>query len=605
MADGKKTPNLFIVGAPKCGTTAMHTYLGSHPEIFMAKHKENNHFATDLLPPDDPFRDDGRYFSMFEGGGSRKVIGESSVFYLLSKTAALNIHRFNPEAKIIIMLREPADMLQSYHAQMIYNRDEDIIDFKAALDAENKRKSGQLKIKDGLRFNERLFYSEVVAYTEQVRRYLSQFPEEQIMIIIYDDLKADTAGVYKKTLEFLNVDPSFKPAFPVINSRKAIIPETAAQKPHLVNRVVRSLSGLINKIRVRVWPGQKARDTSAGLRRSLKKKYSLEIEKLGALIGVDLEYWNADGNIKKSARPGISTWENARERLIPNIWPEIIPSFKIAKQDKIFTIGSCFARNIEEHLVKCGFDVPMMSFSVPKHEWPNRPNGILNKYSPVSIFQELAWCDRIHAQGGRLSYKDIEELLYECGEDSAIDLHIGGYVPVTKARALARRQEIYDVFKQAFNSRILIMTLGLIEVWRDLKNGLFIQRAPSEIMMNDPRRFEFTRLSLAECVDHIRKSIGLIRKYQPDVKCLISVSPVPLKETFTKEDVICANMYSKSVLRAACGEIVSADKAIDYFPSYENVAGDQNAYEADLRHVSDKYISKIVDKMTESYLEQG
>ena len=101
MSDSRIIPNLFIAGAPKCGTTALHTYLGQHPQIFMAKVKENNHFATDLLPLTDPYRSEARYSAMFKHAGSKKIVGESSVYYMLSKMAAQNIYRFNPDAKTL------------------------------------------------------------------------------------------------------------------------------------------------------------------------------------------------------------------------------------------------------------------------------------------------------------------------------------------------------------------------------------------------------------------------------------------------------------------------------------------------------------------------
>jgi len=253
-------PNLFIVGAPKCGTTALDYYLGQHPEIFMPPEKmlgvETNHFATDLIPLDDPYRFDEKYFAMFEKAGDKKIVGESSVFYLLSKDASANIHCFNPLAKIIIMLRDPVDMLSSYHAQLIYNQDEDIIDFEAALSSEVSRKNGSLKIKDNLRFKERLFYSEIVTYTKQVRRYLSLFSKQQVLVILYDDFKQQTEEVYKKTLEFLNVDAKFQTTFPAINTRKIFISPI-----------------------------------SPSIRKRLQETYRPEVKALEALLGRDLHRW--------------------------------------------------------------------------------------------------------------------------------------------------------------------------------------------------------------------------------------------------------------------------------------------------------------------------
>jgi len=299
-----------------------------------------------------------------------------------------------------------------------------------------------------------------------------------------------------------------------------------------------------------------------------------------------------------------STWKDAKNRLIPEAWPEYTPSFKIDKSDKIFTIGSCFARNIEEHLLRLGYDVPMMSFSVPKSEWLYRPNGILNKYSPPSILNELRWCERIRAKGGKVYFKDIKKLMFQCENGDLIDLHIGGYVPVKQNRALSRRQEIYDVFLNVFSSQVVIVTLGLVEVWYDTKNGLFIQRLPSNEMDREKGRFKFIRLNYKDCYDNVARSISLIRKHNPECKFIITTSPVPFKKTFTADDVIVANTYSKSVLRAVCGEIVTEIRGVDYFPSYENVTltKDWSIYEQDMQHVSDEFVKKIVEKLVERYL---
>lgn len=285
-------PNLFIVGAPKCGTTAMHTYLGQHPEIFMSKEKENNHFATDLLSGNDPFRSDARYFAMFEGADDAKIIGESSVFYLFSKVAAANIYHYNPEAKIIIMLRNPVEMLQSYHAQLIYNQDEDILDFKAALKAEGKRKSGELKIKEGLRFKERLFYSEIVSYTEQVKRYLSLFGKEHVRIIVFEEFKKEPAVVYRKTLEFLNVDTTYQINFPVINGRKKFNPNHSNPQKGIFRSINKFPLPVCHFIKGLVSFRQPDSSMNPRTRKWLQKKYRPEIEQLSVLLGNDLNYWH-------------------------------------------------------------------------------------------------------------------------------------------------------------------------------------------------------------------------------------------------------------------------------------------------------------------------
>jgi hypothetical protein len=107
-----RKPDFFIVGAPKSGTTAMYFYLKQHPEIFMPERKELHFFGSDFFAPHF-VRDLKEYLKFFEGADNKKRIGEASVWYLYSKRAAFEIKEFNPDADIIIMLRNPVDMMYS------------------------------------------------------------------------------------------------------------------------------------------------------------------------------------------------------------------------------------------------------------------------------------------------------------------------------------------------------------------------------------------------------------------------------------------------------------------------------------------------------------
>jgi len=138
-----RTPDFFIVGAPKCGTTAMSDYLRQHPEIYMPQRKEPHFFGSDLDAPYPYFiRDKEQYFSLFAEAKDEKRVGEASVWYLYSKRAAFEIKEFCPTASIIIMLRNPVDMIYSLHSQRLFTGNEDIPDFEEALEAEEDRKRG-------------------------------------------------------------------------------------------------------------------------------------------------------------------------------------------------------------------------------------------------------------------------------------------------------------------------------------------------------------------------------------------------------------------------------------------------------------------------------
>lgn len=294
-----RIPDFFIVGAPKSGTTAMCAYLRQHPEIFMPGKKESHFFGTDLNSPRF-IRDREIYLSLFSWAKDEKRVGESSVWYLYSKKAASEIKEFSPPASIIIMLRNPVDMLYSQHSQFLYNGNEDIACFEEAINAEDDRKRG-LRIPPGVHFIESLFYRETVKYTEQVRRYYDVFGRENVHVIIYDDFKMDTVNVYRENLRFLGVRGDFQPEFRTINPNKRVrsnILRNLLQNPPQIARVfgkffmthtlhqrfVKKLTSFNMKYETRPPMGTE-------LRKRLQAEFALEIEQLSELLRRDLTHW--------------------------------------------------------------------------------------------------------------------------------------------------------------------------------------------------------------------------------------------------------------------------------------------------------------------------
>ena len=217
-------PNLFIVGAPKCGTTSLHHYLAQHPDIYMSTLKEMPFFCSDLIAESDKHHGSKKYFltrykevymKSFSQATNEKVLGESTVWNLYSKKAAKNIKKFNPQAKIIIMLREPVAAMYSLYAQL-YPINENMKTFETALSKEEKRKKGQDIPKYTL-FPSSLFYSSVFDYVPQIKRYYDLFPKKQIKIIILDDLQQNPEKVYGEVISFLGLRTKQLPDFSVKN----------------------------------------------------------------------------------------------------------------------------------------------------------------------------------------------------------------------------------------------------------------------------------------------------------------------------------------------------------------------------------------------------
>lgn len=210
-------PNLLIVGAPKCGTTAWVEYLGSHPDIFFPARKEPSYFCPDLLPRQRVETLDD-YLELFAASGSAKIVGEASPTYLRSEEAPLRIAEFNPRAKILIFLREQEDFLPSLHNQLVFNGEEPIEDFETAWRLSGKRRREEVpECCNDVRL---LDYRAAGRFGEQVDRYFRSFPAGQIRLFQFRDWVAHPRAVYLEILEFLGLPDDGRTEFPPVNEAR-------------------------------------------------------------------------------------------------------------------------------------------------------------------------------------------------------------------------------------------------------------------------------------------------------------------------------------------------------------------------------------------------
>ena len=297
-----RKPDFFIVGGLRCGTTAMRNYLHEHPEIFMARPFHGNHiFATDLFRPNF-IRDKQSYLSLFDEAQDEKRVGEKSAGYLYSKRAAVEIKEFQSSAKIIIILRNPVDMVYSSHSRHVYFGSENIFDFEAALEAEEDRRRG-LRLPKGISLEaaDYLPYRDWVKFVEQVRRYLDTFGRENVHIIIFDDFTSDTANVYRDTLRFLGVDPNFQPEFRKVNInrrvRSRILNNFLFNPPEVIRSFIKAVVPF--PLLLRLGRSLKRLNTNYGprqplapkLKKKLQTEFLPEVEQLSKLLGRDLTHW--------------------------------------------------------------------------------------------------------------------------------------------------------------------------------------------------------------------------------------------------------------------------------------------------------------------------
>jgi len=301
-------PNFFIVGAPKSATTALNKYLHQHPDVFIPNVKELHYFGTDLdfLPPGQNFKTVPRskeeleyYLSFFEGAEGASAIGEASVWYLYSKKAAEEIKAFASEAKIIITLRNPVDLLYSLHSQFLWEGNEDIVDFTSALAVEPDRKQGN-RLPATMDFRKGLFYREVVRFSDQVKRYLDLFGPQNVLVLFYEDFSSDPESSFTTVLNFLGVSDTFIPEFRRVNANKKVRSKTLRNILKNPGSIVR-LGGKIipDSIRSKVIHYLRNVNTKYEERAALKpqirsqltQEFKPEIEKLQNILQRDLSFW--------------------------------------------------------------------------------------------------------------------------------------------------------------------------------------------------------------------------------------------------------------------------------------------------------------------------
>ncbi len=212
-AEGIRRPDFFVIGQPKSGTTALHSMLSMHPEIFMSEPKEPIFLATDMRVRFQPTRSApeiaslAEYLHLFDGAAPDQLAGEASTLYVLSTTAAQTIAALNPDAKIVVLFREPAAFLRSLHLQLLQTHVESVRSLTRALSLEESRRQGR-RIPRRSHRPQLLRYSDHVRYTKQLQRYHDAFPPEQVLVLIYEDFRRDNEGVLRQVFRFLGVDES-------------------------------------------------------------------------------------------------------------------------------------------------------------------------------------------------------------------------------------------------------------------------------------------------------------------------------------------------------------------------------------------------------------
>jgi hypothetical protein len=301
-------PDFYLVGALKSGTSAMASYLGQHPDIYLPV-KEVCFFGSDLEfrrtlhRTGDWFRpSEERYLSFFDNHANQARIGEASAYYLCSTRAAAEIQAFSPNASIIVMLRNPADMLRSMHNHWLFSLNEDIADFGEALSAEEDRRNDR-RIPESAFWPHGLCYRSIPKYSEQLERFFGVFGRERVNVVLFDDFRDNTRETYARILQSLGVDPSYEANFEIVNpsrqARSRVLQRLFVDPPQWVRKLARPILDnpklreqarrAANQLNTRV---ASRPATSPAIRAELTEYFRPEVERLSELLQRDLSAWN-------------------------------------------------------------------------------------------------------------------------------------------------------------------------------------------------------------------------------------------------------------------------------------------------------------------------
>ncbi len=290
-----KKPNFFILGAPKCGTTSLASWLRQHPSIFMSNPKEPRFFSSDYMLPGRP-RTIEEYEKLFDQVTSvHRAVGEATTTYLRSKTAVPYILDYAPQARFIVCLRNPIGMAPSVHAQLLKQGVETVSSFARAWELQLSRMQGK-NIPITCHDKKVLIYGENCKLGKQIQRLFETVPREQVLVIFLGDMKADAEKEYRRVLNFLEVEDDGRKHFPVENARAVPRFAMLAQVIIIANLIkIRlgwqkntGLGSIVYRLNNRL---PKKKGISKEMRATLRDYFKKDIARLSQIMDRDLSHW--------------------------------------------------------------------------------------------------------------------------------------------------------------------------------------------------------------------------------------------------------------------------------------------------------------------------
>jgi hypothetical protein len=310
-------PDFYIVGAPKCGTTALYTYLREHPSVFLPIRKEPHFFDSDLVNTR-AIRNERQYLGMFANAPPESLRGEASSLYLFSQVAIRDIAAVRPDAKLIVLLRNPAAAAEAFHAHLVSHFAEDIHSFEAAWRAQQDRAAGR-RVPINCAEPLQLQYSQLYAYRDQLERAFAAIPTSQIKILIYEEFFSAPERYYGEVQDFLNLRRVARATFDRVNPgripTRLRLHRLIAAPPFPVSLTYRPLRYISHKFGLGL--GRRAMrlvKTEAGMREAVSLPFRKELDAfveretsaLEELLKRNLDLWRTYG----IDAPSVSEWDN-------------------------------------------------------------------------------------------------------------------------------------------------------------------------------------------------------------------------------------------------------------------------------------------------------
>jgi hypothetical protein len=291
-----KLPNFLIVGAAKCGTTSLYSYLRQHPDIFMPRWKELSLYIGDPFGPLHRARREEYYCRVFSAARSQSAVGEASTAYLYDRSSPGLIKNALGAIKIIIVLRNPVSMAYSMYNHQLRKEGEFLKSFEEALQAEEGRRNKSAFRKSCYGWHANYYYFNRGLYCDQVRRYFDSFGKNNVKIVLFEELVENPLGISTKIFRFLDVDETFVPRFRIHNKGGKVF--TVPRFWEDYGLFLKTMSFIFSKNLFRkipliiknfgIEPAPPVNSTTA---KQLTVKFMPDIERLEKLIQRDLTAW--------------------------------------------------------------------------------------------------------------------------------------------------------------------------------------------------------------------------------------------------------------------------------------------------------------------------